>query len=174
MPKNIPVAIRLKGMELYVANSMSAREIAEHLTVNYSISVKPPTIYAWARKFDWDNKRTQVVSQTNDKIVQSEVNKAFQIQDEQLKIYTDIREKASNELGNLNFTRALDAVRAADVGIQGERRVLEGLINLQFVQEVMKVLVDTIDDGELLSNIATKLKILVSTEEQNANRSSNS
>ena len=46
MPKNIPVAVRLKGMELYVANSMSAREIAEHLTINYNISVKPPTIYA--------------------------------------------------------------------------------------------------------------------------------
>ena len=94
MPKNIPVAVRLKGMELYVANSMSAREI--------------------------------------------------------------------------------DAVKAADVGIQGERRVLEGLINLQFVQEVMRVLVDEIDDGELLAKIANKLKILVSTEEQNADRSSNS
>ena len=174
MPKNIPVAIRLKGMELYIANSMSAREIAEHLSTSYNVSGRPPTIYAWARKFDWDNKRTQVVAQTNDKIVQSEANKAFQIQDEQLKIYTDIREKASNELGNLNFTRALDAVRAADVGIQGERRVLEGLINLQFVQEVMRVLVDEIDDGELLAKIANRLKILVSTEEQNADRSSNS
>ena len=75
---------------------------------------------------------------------------------------------------NLNFTRALDAVRAADVGIQGERRVLEGLINLQFVQEVMRVLVDEVDDGELLAKIANKLKLLVSTEEQNATRSSNS
>ena len=89
-------------------------------------------------------------------------------------IYTEIREKAHNELGNLNFTRALDAVRAADVGIQGERRVLEGLINLQFVQEVMRVLVDEVDDGELLAKIANKLKLLVSTEEQNATRSSNS
>ena len=98
MPKNIPVAVRLKGMELYVANSMSAREIAEHLTVNYNVSVKPPTIYAWARKYDWDTKRTEVATQTNDKIVQSEATKAFQLQDEQLKIYTDIREKAYNEL----------------------------------------------------------------------------
>ena len=174
MPKNIPAAIRLKGMELYVANSMSAREIAEHLTVNYNISVKPPTIYAWARKYDWDTKRTEVATQADDKIVQSESTKAFQLQDEQLRIYTDIREKAFNELGNQNFTRALDAVKAADVGIQGERRVLEGLINLQFVQEVMRVLVNEIDDGDLLASIAGKLKLLVSTEEQNAARSSNS
>tara|TARA_Y100000296_G_scaffold36727_1_gene42504 strand:- start:28 stop:552 length:525 start_codon:yes stop_codon:yes gene_type:complete len=173
MPKNIPVAVRLKGMELYVANSMSAREIAEHLTVNYNVSVKPPTIYAWARKYDWDTKRTEVATQADDKIVQSEATKVFQLQDEQLRIYTDIREKAYNELGNLNFTRALDAVKAADVGIQGERRVLEGLINLQFVQEVMRVLVDEIDDGDLLASIAGKLKLLVSTEEQNAARSSN-
>ena len=38
----------------------------------------------------------------------------------------------------------------------------------------MRVLVDEIDDGELLAKIANKLKILVSTEEQNADRSSNS
>ena len=174
MPKNIPVAVRLKGMELYVANSMSAREIAEHLTVNYNVSVKPPTIYALAKKYEWDNKRTEVATQADDMIVANEATKVFQLQDEQLKIYQDIREKASNELGNLNFTRALDAVRAADVGIQGERRVLEGLINLQFVQEVMRVLVDEIDDGDLLATIAGKLKLLVSTEEQNAARSSNS
>ena len=68
----------------------------------------------------------------------------------------------------------MDAVRAADVGIQGERRVLEGLINLQFVQEVMRVLVDEIDDADLLATVAVKLKLLVSTEEQNASRSSNS
>ncbi len=173
MPKNIPTAVRLKGMELYVSNSMSAREIAEHLTINYNVSVKTPTIYAWARKYDWDTKRTQVATKADEKIVESESNKAFRLQDEQLKIYTDIREKAYNELGNLNFTRALDAVKAADVGIQGERRVLEGLINLQFVQEVMKVLVDEIDDAETLSKVASKLKLLVSTEEQNAARSSN-
>ena len=65
-------------------------------------------------------------------------------------------------------------MKAADVGIQGERRVLEGLINLQFVQEVMRVLVDEIDDADLLARLAGKLKLLVSTEEQNAARSSNS
>jgi hypothetical protein len=174
MPKNIPVAVRLKGMELYLANSMSAREIAEHLTVNYSIGVRPPTIYAWAKKYDWDSKRNQVAIQVDDKIVATEASRVFELQDEQLKIYQDIREKASNELGNLTFTRALDAVKAADVGIQGERRVLEGLINLQFVQEVMRVLVDEIDDADLLARLAGKLKLLVSTEEQNAARSSNS
>ena len=174
MPKNIPVAVRLKGMELYIANSLSAREIAEHLTINYNVSVRPPTIYAWARKFDWDAKRTQVAVKADEKIVESEASKVFKLQDEQLKIYQDIRVKAANELGNLNFTRALDAVRAADVGIQGERRVLEGLINLQFVQEVMRVLVDEIDDADLLATVAVKLNLLVSTEEQNASRSSNS
>ena len=79
MPKNIPVAVRLKGMELYVANSMSAREIAEHLTVNYNVSVKPPTIYAWAKKYDWDNKRTEVATQADDKIVANEATKVFHL-----------------------------------------------------------------------------------------------
>ena len=44
------------------------------------------------------------------------------------------------------------------MGIQGERKVMEGLINLSFVQDIVGVLVDEIEDKELLKKISIKLQ----------------
>ena len=63
------------------------------------------------------------------------------------------------------FDKAIDAARALDLGIKGERQIMEGLINLQFVQSVLGVLVEEIADEDLLRKIALKLKSLIQTEE---------
>ena len=42
---------------------------------------------------------------------------------------------------------------------------MEGLINLQFVQSVLAVLVDEITDEEVLRRVAVKLKGLIHAEE---------
>jgi len=44
------------------------------------------------------------------------------------------------------------------MGIQGERKVMDGLINLNFVQDIISVLVDEIEDKELLRKISLKIK----------------
>ena len=64
------------------------------------------------------------------------------------------------------FDRPFDAARALDLGIKGERTVMEGMINLQFIQDVMAVLLDEIQDQDVLSRIAVKLKTLVPTEKE--------
>ena len=83
------------------------------------------------------------------------------LQTEHLDTYQNVREKASSELDNLEFDRAFDAVKALDIGIQGERKTIEGMVNLQFVQDVLNVLVEEISDQQVLTKIATKLKTLV-------------
>ena len=42
---------------------------------------------------------------------------------------------------------------------------MEGLINLQFVQSVLSVLVEEITDEDILKRVALKLKALISPEE---------
>ena len=42
---------------------------------------------------------------------------------------------------------------------------MEGLINLQFVQSVLGVLVDEITDEEVLRRVAVKLRNLIHSEE---------
>ena len=51
------------------------------------------------------------------------------------------------------------------MSIKGERQVIEGMINLQFVQNVLSVLVDEINDEEVLRRVASRLKSLIQTEE---------
>ena len=48
------------------------------------------------------------------------------------------------------FDKPFDAARALDIGIKGERSVMEGMINLQFIQDVMSVLVEEINDSEII------------------------
>ena len=40
---------------------------------------------------------------------------------------------------------------------------MEGMINLQFVQSVLNVLVEEIDDQDLIAKVAAKLRTLIQT-----------
>ena len=75
-----------------------------------------------------------------------------------------MRHKAESALGVLQFDRAFDAAKVLDMSIQGERKVMEGMINLQFVQSVLNILVEEVSDTELIQRIAGRLKSLVSQE----------
>ena len=58
------------------------------------------------------------------------------------------------------------AVKAIDIGIKGQREVLSGMINLQFVQDVLSILIEEINDQDTLNKIAVKLKTLVQQQEE--------
>ena len=52
-----------------------------------------------------------------------------------------------------------------DIGIQGERQVAEGLIKVQFIQDVVNILVEEIEDQDLMAKIVAKLKIIMASED---------
>jgi len=85
------------------------------------------------------------------------------MQKEHLDTYEELRKKASFELKTHIFDKPFDAARALDLGIKGERSVMEGMINLQFIQDVMSVLVEEITDADTLGRVALKLRTLVQT-----------
>ena len=87
------------------------------------------------------------------------------MQKEQLDTYEQISVKANRELRGLTFDNALSAVRAIDTGIRGQRDVMEGMINLQFVQDILGVLVEEINDKDTLNRIAVKLKTLIQSQD---------
>ena len=51
------------------------------------------------------------------------------------------------------------------MSMKGEREVIKGMINLQFVQNVLSVLVEEINDEDTLKRVAGRLKALIQTEE---------
>ena len=51
-----------------------------------------------------------------------------------------------------------------DLGIRGQRDVMQGIVNLQFVQDLLGILVDEVKDQDQLNRIATKMKTLVQSQ----------
>ena len=166
MPKHIPEATKLEAMALFLEGDKTAKEIASVISRD-GVVVKPPTIYAWAKKEGWGERQAVERSNQQQKLVESEGQRYSRLQKAQLDSYTTVATKGYRELENLHFDRAFDAVKAIDVGIKGQREVISGLINLQFVQDVLGILVEELgDDQEVLSKIATKLKTLVQNQKE--------
>ena len=165
MPKQFSPEIKNKALALYIKGDKSAREITEVLWEDFSIAVKPSTIYMWAREGDWGIQQSEVRVEAIEKIKESEGQRFARAQREHLDTYESMRHKAGHELEHLNFDKAFDAAKALDMSMKGEREVIKGMINLQFVQNVLSVLVEEINDEATLKKIAGRLKGLIQTEE---------
>lgn len=165
MPKYIPDAVKLEAMKLFLQGNLTAKEIAEQISVD-GVVVKPPTIYAWAKKEKWAEQKSVAIADKKQEIAETEAQRFARLQEEQLDSYTQISNKASREITSLHFDRALDAARAVDIGIKGQREVLSGMVSYQFVQDVLHVLTSEINDSETIQRIAVKLKTLVQNLEE--------
>ena len=161
MPKRFPEKVKLGAMELYLEGNRSAKNIAQIVSKQYDVDVTASTIYAWARALNWNETKTIAKVDAIAEVQEKESNRFARLQDEHLDTYENLRHKAEHELSGLNFTRAFDAAKAMDIGIQGERKVMEGLINLQFVQDILSVLVEEVSDQDALKRISLRLKGLV-------------
>ena len=165
MPKKFSRQLRDRAFRLYLDDTYSAREIAEQVSQEFREVVTTPTIYSWIRTLDWDTKKKETQAKAMEKMQENESTKLARMQEEHQDLYKTVRDKAGVELNSLTFDRAFDAVKALDVGIQGERQVAEGLINIQFIQDVVNILVDEIEDPDLVKRIAAKLKVLMASKD---------
>ena len=162
MPKQFPPEIKERALGLYIKGDKSAREISEMLWDDFAVEVKPSTIYLWAREGEWGTQQVEVRIEAINKIKESEGQRFARTQQD---TYESLRHKAGHELEHLNFDKASDAAKALDMGIKGEREVIKGMVNLQFVQNVLSVLVEELNDEDLLKRVAGRLKALIQTEE---------
>ena len=160
MPKTLPPQIKLDAMKLYL-EGQTAAYIAETLISKHNVKMNPSTIYGWAKSGKWGENKALARADAVEKIQETETQRYARLQTEHLDTYEKLRKKAGSELDGHMFDRAFDAAKALDLGIKGERVVMEGMINLQFIQDVMNVLVEEVADSEALKRIAFKLKTLV-------------
>ena len=168
MPKVIPDEIRMKAMELFLQGN-TVPTISAELANEFDIEVKIPTIYAWAKQCKWKEDKIEARTAAVATLKETETQRYARIQEEHLNDYGKLRHKASSELDGHMFDRPFDAAKALDMGIKGERIVIEGMINLQFVQDILGVLVEEINDSDVLQRIAFKLKSLIQTQDNHGN-----
>ena len=165
MPKKLPEKVKLKALEMYLTGDHSAKENASAISKQFKVKVAAPTIYVWARDEDWKGQKALVKTEATAVVKESESQRFARMQTEHLDEYERLRQKAVNELSTLTFDRASDAAKALDLGIRGERVVMEGLINLQFVQDVLNVLIEEIQDQDIIKKVAVRLKTIVQEQE---------
>ena len=165
MPKVIPAEVKERAFEIYLQDEKTVPEIVEILKDEFDANVKVPTIYAWTRQENWMEQRALARTRGIQAVAENESQRFARLQKDQLDSYEEIAAKAQRELKGLTFDNALAAVRAIDTGIRGQRDVMEGMINLQFVQDILGVLVEEINDKDTLNRIAVKLKTLIQSQE---------
>lgn len=164
MPKKIPQNIKDKAFELYLPGDKTAEDIVYYLNKEFKMSIKPVTIYSWAKQNDWKALRTQARSTAIEQVQETESQRFARLQSEHLDTYEQMRHKSKHELDSLLFDRAIDAARIADMSIQGERKVMEGLLEMQFIQDVINVLIEEVSDPTVLDKVAIRLRTLVTQE----------
>ena len=166
MPKITPPEVKIKAMELYLQGNLSGQQIVDEVNSMFPEStIKLSSIYHWIRVNNWGDQRKDVFSMAVENVKETEGQRLHRITEEHLTSYEGLRHKASTALDVLPFDRAYDAAKALDMSIQGERKVAEGMINLSFVQSVLNVLVEEIEDEDTIKKVALKLKTLVQTQE---------
>ena len=163
MPKVYDQEIKLRAMKLWI-EGISGPKIVEQINIEFDSDVKIPTLYSWAKQYDWNEQKNLARTEAMETIKESAGQRFARVQAEHLTEYEGVRHKATAALGVLQFDRAFDAAKALDMSIQGERKVMEGMINLQFVQSVLNILVEEVEDQQTIQRIAGKLKSLVSQE----------
>jgi len=63
------------------------------------------------------------------------------------------------------FDTALDAVRAAKIGAEGELEILQDMMKMDFVQQVIQIIMEEVKDSEVLAAVGERLRELVVAEE---------
>ena len=129
MPKVYDQEIKLRAMKLWV-EGISGPKILKQINSEFASDVRIPTLYAWAKQYNWNEQKNVARTEAIEQIKESEGKRFARVQDEHLTEYEGLRHKANAALGVLQFDRAFDAAKALDLSIQGERKVMEGMINL--------------------------------------------
>jgi len=152
---------RKRALVLYLEGNNSFPKMAEILSDEFGRDVSVNSLYAWKRKYDWEDIKAKQQIVVVQKLAEMDEDEIVADQKRQLDSYKYLSDKGRSALETLQFGDAMEATRAMDIGIQGERKVRGGLINLEFVQECMSIILNHIDDETILKNLAGDFRKLL-------------
>ena len=109
MPKNYPEEVKLAALELFLDNK-TGDEIAVAINQEFDLEVKAPTIYAWAKKYDWKSENASMTTKAKEIVKEKQSQRIARLQGEHLDSYEKMRKKAESELELLDFERAFEKI----------------------------------------------------------------
>jgi len=163
MPKLTASGVKDRALELYL-ESRPAIEIAQTIKTELDEDISIQSIYSWAKSGDWYDMRNKAVIEAKNRIVESNTSRIVRLQEEELGSYTELRKRGDRELHMVDFEQASDVIKAIDVGAKGEQTVMKGMFELQFIQEIMAIIAEEVEDKDSIFRIADKMKALIAVD----------
>ena len=153
--------IKLRAIELYL-ELHSIPKVHEKICREYeNIIPKLPseiTVRKWVEANELPevvkNMEIEVIAKTRSREIAEQVD----TKNRQIEIYNQIVEKGVEELEEMEFTSAMEATKAIDMGIQGSRKITNDTVNLQFIDDVLTAITNIIVDEEQRRAIGIELR----------------
>ena len=161
----IPSNVKERAQELYLKGDRVST-ISKALTQAFDYPIKTATIYSWIRKENWPSMRGELKLQVNSEMAEIVKDQLISASNKHSEAYQALWGKASvaldleNPASQITFTKTSDAVKALDIGIQGERKVQQGLVNTQLIMKIYGIISEEIADEVALKRIAVKFRVL--------------
>ena len=155
----LPQEVKNKALKLYL-EGVSLTNIHQNL-LNEGVEVSLEAIRKWPALYDWETLKARSILKAQDKVVKAISTRKSVDAEEHLDEYRKIRSKASKQLEDLNFRNAEGATDAIDKAIQGERSIATGVVSMYLVNEIIKIIMDEIDDEEARNRIGLRFRDLI-------------
>ena len=83
MPKVYDQDIKLRAMKLWI-EGLSGPKIVEHINTEFASDVKIPTLYTWAKQYNWNEQKNLARTEAIEQIKESESQRFSRSQTEHL------------------------------------------------------------------------------------------
>lgn len=148
--------MKTKALELYMQD-MPGSKIAKKVSEEFSIVISAPVIYSWIRKGKWDEERDKAKERALALVSAEKTGNVAEITRRHFGVYDKVIDKGEEYLDhNPNFEKTSDAVKAIDIGVQGQRKVMSGIVSVQLILDLVDIVRSEINDEETLQRISAK------------------
>ncbi len=162
-PRNTPYAAETKvwAHELYLKGHgtfLIARKVSEATGRKCFQS----TIERWRKSGKWDVDRKAVQTTVKTDMVRYVSEELLNRQKEQLGGYQTLADKGLTALKSdkIVIKKMSDVVDMIDKGIQGERRIAAGLVSLDLIEALARIVVEEVQEDEVKRKIAARFTAL--------------
>lgn len=165
IPRSVTISLPMeqRAFQLYLEGK-SIAEAAEIVSQEFNKQISTSSLQRISTENDWPAKRQEVSLAATEHLKKKAIKSIEKVTEEHLDAYRKMLGKGLEwfEDGEKEIRRAEDAIKAVDTAIRGERVVLSGIFNTEFVHAVLNIIMEEIQDEDTLKRVAAKLRQLAS------------
>jgi len=154
-----PEEIKIQAKELYL-RGWNTGEIARMVKEWTGRGATPRLIGLWIEQRGWDKERAAFLESFSKKLTTKTETQMLERAEEQLDAYKQMISMGLKAIKDKSVTvdKASEIVDLIDKGIRGERQVSAGLVSWKYIEKVVSIISEEIEDDEIKKRIASRLQ----------------